>query len=200
MEVSCIILAGGKFKRIGKFKPLLILNKKPLISYVLNVVRKFFSDIVIVVKNKKQKEKLEQKIKKVRIVEDKSKIFSPLAGIKEGVKHIKNKYVFVVACDMPFLNEKTIRDMLPRVKENADCIAYWHSLKKFEPLCAIYKKKIFEKINSRRGLQDLIKKMKNKILIPVSRETLVFYNINTKKDLNCARKLIKKGIKKFLYK
>jgi molybdopterin-guanine dinucleotide biosynthesis protein A len=200
MEVSCIILAGGKFKRIGKFKPLLILNEKPLISYVLNVARKFFSDIVIVVKNKEQKERLEQKIKKIKIVEDKSKILSPLAGIKEGIKHIKNKYVFVVACDMPFLNEKTIRDMLPRTKENADCIAYWHSLKKFEPLCTIYKKKIFEKINPRRGLQNLIRRTKNKILIPVSRETLVFFNINTQKDLNYARRLIRKGVKKFLYK
>lgn len=200
MEVSCIILAGGKFKRIGKFKPLLILNKKSLIDYVLRVARKFSSDIVIVVKNKEQREKLEEKIKKAKIVEDKSNIFSPLAGIREGIKHVKNKYVFVVACDMPFLNEKTIRDMLPRMKENADCIAYWHSLNKFEPLCAIYKKKIFEKINPRRGLQNLIRRTKNKVLIPVSRETLVFFNINTEKDLNYARKLMKKGIKKFLYK
>lgn len=200
MDVSCIILAGGRSRRTGKFKPLLILNKKPLISYVLKVVKKFFSDIVIVVKNNEQKEKLEQKIKKIKIVEDRSKIFSPLAGIKEGIKYVKNDYVFITACDMPLLNEKTIRDMLPRIKEKADCIAYWHSLNKFEPLCAIYRKKIFKKINTRGGLQSLIKKTKNKILIPVSRETLVFFNINTKEDLNYVRRLMKKGIKKFLYK
>lgn len=198
MEVSCIILAGGKIR--SKFKPLLILNGRPLITYTLQIVKKFFSDIVIVVKNKEQKECLGQKIKKIKIVEDCSRIFSPIIGIKEGIKHAKNKYVFVVACDMPFLNEKTIRDMLPRVKENADCIAYWHSLHKFEPLCAIYKKRIFEKINPRRDLQNIIKRTKNKILIPISRETLVFFNINTEKDLNYARNLVKRGIKKFLYK
>ncbi len=200
MEVSCIILAGGRSKRIRKFKPLLTLKKKPLISYILKVVRKFFSDIVIVVKNAEQKKKLKRKIKRVKIVEDGSKIFSPVSGIKEGIKHIRNKYVFIIACDMPFINEKIIRDMLPRIKEKPDCIVYWHALNKFEPLAAIYKKNIFEKMRPNQSLQDMIKKKKNKILIPVSRETLVFFNINSQKDLNYARAIMARGLKKFLYK
>lgn len=202
MEISCIILAGGKSRKFKKDKVLLILNKKILINYVLKIVKKFFPDLVVIVKNEEQKQKLESKIhsRKIKIVEDKSNIYSPLAGIKKGIKHIKNDYVFVVACDMPFLQEKTIREMLPRVKEGPDCIAYWHSLNKFEPLCAIYKKKVLKRASLEMGLQDLIRRTRNKVLIPVSRGTLVFFNVNTQKDLKYARRLIKKGIKKLLYK
>lgn len=192
MKVSCIILAGGKAKRIKKDKALLILNKKPLITYVLKVAKKFFSDIVVVVKNEKQEKKLEKVLPpKVKIVKDNYKVYSPMAGIKEGIKHVKNKYVFILACDMPFVKERTIRELLPRTEEKVDCIVYFWSLKRFEPLCAIYNKKVFKFRRLREGLHHLINRIKNKVLVPISMETNEFFNINIEKDLKLARKLIK---------
>jgi molybdopterin-guanine dinucleotide biosynthesis protein A len=202
VETSCIILAGGRSRRFKKDKALLILNGRPLINHVLRIMKKFFSDIIIVVKNEEQREKIKKIIRsrKIKVVEDKGKIYSPVAGIKEGVKHIKNNYVFVIACDMPFLNEKTIKDLIPRAEEKVDLIAYFWALHKYEPLCAIYKKKLFKKIRRNKGLQKLIEQTKNKVLVPISRETLVFFNVNTKEDLDYARRTIKRDLKKLLYK
>jgi len=192
VKVSCIILAGGRAKRIKKDKALLILNRKPLITYVLKVAKKFFSDIVVVVKSGRQKERLKKVLpKKVKIVKDNYKVYSPMAGIKEGAKHVKNKYVFVLACDMPFVKERTIRELLPRTEEKVDCIAYFWSLKRFEPLCAIYNKKVFKFRRLREGLHHLINRIKNKVLVPIPMETNEFFNINTEEDLKLARKLIK---------
>jgi len=191
VKASCIILAGGKSSRL-KSKAFILLNKKPLIIYVLDTVKKLFSDIIIVVKNKKQKKNLERIVKMctAKIIEDKNEIFSPIAGIKEGIKHVKNDYVFVIACDMPFIKEKTIRELLSRISSNVDCVFYAWSTKKFEPLCAVYKKDVFSSFNPKEGLHNLIRKTDNKILIPVAKETKEFFNINTKKDLLLARKLL----------
>jgi len=191
VEVSCIVLAGGKSKRLGKDKALLILNKKHLISYVLDVARKFFSDVLIVVKNEGQKKKLEKFNKRLKIFEDRRRIFSPIAGIKEGIKHVKNDYVFVIGCDMPFIKEKTIRELLPLANGDVDCIGYAQALNRYEPLCAIYKKKVFEGFDLEEGLHHLIDRIDNKVLVPVSKETLEFFNVNTKEDLKFARKMVK---------
>jgi len=45
VKVSCIILSGGRSSRLRN-KPFLLLGKKPLVSYVLKIAKKFFSDII----------------------------------------------------------------------------------------------------------------------------------------------------------
>jgi molybdopterin-guanine dinucleotide biosynthesis protein A len=190
VKVSCIILAGGKSSRLRN-KPFLLLNKKPLILHVLKVAKKFFRDIVIVVKSDSQKKRVKKIVnKRIKIVKDRSRTYSPIAGIKEGVKHAKHDYLFVLASDMPLIRENTIRELLPRAEEELDCIAYIWKLGKYEPLCAIYKKNIFENSKLRTGLHQLIDSIENKVFVPIAVETNEFFNVNTKKDLEFAKKLL----------
>lgn len=192
MGVSCIILAGGRSSRLGKDKALLLLNKQPLITYVFNSMEKIFSEIVIVVKNERQKMEIKKILKNVKIVEDKNRICSPIAGIEEGIKHITNDYVFVVACDMPFVDEETVRELLSRINKGIDCVAYARNKNYYEPLCAVYKKQIFTGCDLKESLHSLIDKAENKSLVPVNENNLTFFNINTKKDLEFAKKIIAK--------
>src|SRR3990170_1752212 len=151
MKVSCIILAGGNPSRI-KDKPFALIDGKPMITYGLGVARKLFSDIIVVVKNERQKRKLRKIVsKKIKIVKSNSRFYSPIAEIREGIKKSKYDYIFVLSSDMPLVNEHTIRELLPRVPEGLDCIAYIWKLKKYEPLCAIYRKYVFynRKLKSR---------------------------------------------------
>lgn len=187
MNISCIVLAGGKSRRMGMNKSVLLIKNKPLILHVLEKVEKIFSDIIIVVKNSKQKKILKKILnKKIKIVEDKNRVYSPIAGIKEGIKHVKNKYVFIIACDTPFVSEKTIKKLLAKAKRDVDCVVY-SFFDKLEPLCAVYKKSFFENVGLEESLTELIRKTKNKILIP-TKNTKEFFNINTKKDLKIAEK------------
>lgn len=189
MEVGCLILAGGKSSRL-KNKPFLILKDKPLIKHVFDNLKKIFSNIVVVVKGEKDKKRMEEIIKNCKIVVDENKIFSPIAGIVSGIKHIKNDFVFVIACDMPFVEGKTVKELVLRIEKNANCICYAYSLDKFEPLCAIYRKDFFIRVSLENSLSELIKKEKNKVLIPIVKETDEFFNINTKKDFEIAEKLL----------
>jgi|YelNatPaOPRAMG01_1025707.scaffolds.fasta_scaffold30091_2 molybdopterin-guanine dinucleotide biosynthesis protein A len=189
MEVGCLILAGGKSSRL-KNKPFLNLKDKPMIKHVFDNLNKIFQEIVIVVKTQNEKKKIEKIIKNCKVVVDKNKIFSPIAGIVEGLKFMEKDFVFVTACDMPFVKEKTVKELLLRVEKNAKCVCYAYSFEKFEPLCAIYRKDFFQKARLEDSLSELIKKEKNKVLIPVVKETNEFLNINTEKDLEIARKLL----------
>jgi molybdopterin-guanine dinucleotide biosynthesis protein A len=190
VEVSCIILAGGKSLRVGKDKAFLRLNNQPLINHVFNHMKTIFSEIMVVVKNEEQKRRMEKVLKNVKIVEDRNKISSPIAGIKEGVKHSKNDYVFVVACDMPFLDEKTVKRLLSEMKEGVECVVYSRE-NSYEPLCAVYKKEVFTECDLKDSLHSLINRIENKILILVNKEKLNFFNINTEEDLKIAGKCFK---------
>lgn len=181
MEISCIVLAGGEAKRLQN-KPFVLLNKKPLIFHVLEKVEKIFDDIVVVVKNEEQK----SRIKNFNVVLDKEPVFSPVAGIKEGIEHIKNDYFFLTACDMPFIDIKIINEMIDKIG-NYDCMIL-KSKNRYEPFFAIYKKSVFDSCKLEDGLQRIIRKS-NKLEIEAN-DSNVFFNINTKKDLEKAENLI----------
>ncbi|MEM7821448.1 MAG: molybdenum cofactor guanylyltransferase [Candidatus Aenigmatarchaeota archaeon] len=195
MGVSCIILAGGKIRGMKNEKALVLLDKKALIAYSLFVAKNFFSDIVVVVKNREEREKVIEEVRKysknVKVIADNKRVFSPVAGIKEGIKHIKNDYFFLLACDMPFVQDRTIRELLPRTKEMVDCILYFWGLNKYETLCGIYKKKIFENCGPKKDLNEIIEKSKNKVFVPISMPTNEFFDIDTKDDLERANKILK---------
>jgi len=195
VKVSCIILAGGKSSRLRN-KPFVLLKKKPLVLYVLKVARKFFRDIIIVVKTDKQKERMKKIVsKRIKVVKDRSRTYSPIAGIKEGIRHVKNDYVFVLASDMPLMIERTIRELLPRTEEDVDCIAYIWKLGRYEPLCAIYKKRVFDKCRLKTGLHQLIDSIENKVFVPIAIETNEFFNVNTRRDLKTAERLIRRKLR-----
>jgi len=194
MKVSCIILAGGRCSRL-RDKPFLLINKKPMITYVLKIAKKLFSDIIIVVKNDRQKRRLKKIVnKKIKIVKDSSRTYSPIAGIKEGVRYAKYDYVFVLASDMPLVREHTIRELLPRTEEGLDCIAYIWKLGRYEPLCAIYRKNVFYNCRLKTGLHELIDGIDNKAFVPIAMETNEFFNVNTRKDLKTAEISINKKL------
>jgi molybdopterin-guanine dinucleotide biosynthesis protein A len=61
-----------------------------------------------------------------------------LAGIHAGLKHSKTEHIFVVACDMPYLNSDLIRQMVQKAQGYDVVIP--ESDGGFEPLHAVYAK------------------------------------------------------------
>ena len=202
--ISCIILAGGKSSRFfekskskvsAPSKAFVKLGDKPMIVYVLDVVKKFFPEIVIVVKTKKQKAEMEKIVKssKVTVVADNNKSYSPIIGIQAGIEYVSGEDVFVVGCDMPFVNGVTIFRLMNKVKKSVECVVPSKS-GRYEPLCAIYKKHVFKDCRPDESLRGLIEKCK-KLLIPIYDDS-VFFNINTRDDLEQAEKLLAATTKK----
>lgn len=216
MKVDCIVLAGGKGTRIDKKsgimdKAFVKLAGRPLIAYVVESVKNFFSDMVIVVKNEKQKKKMEkvlwatlsESISKgkggrphttaIDIVPDNSRTYSPIIGIKAGLANSNATHAFVVACDMPFLEGVTVFTLLNRVRPGIDCVVYRTGgrVTKYEPLCAVYSRKLIEKCNDSASLQKVIEELNNtnKVTIPIY-DKKPFFNVNTSEDLIKADKIL----------
>lgn len=185
--MTAIVLAGGKASRMhGRDKAFLKLNNQPLIKKQLRLLKRIFKQIIIVTNSPKKY----RDFKGVKLIPDVTPGLGPLGGIFSGLLASQDKYNFVVACDMPFINLGLVKYMyknasgydivVPKVK------------RRYEPLFCIYSKACLGYIQ-----ENLDKKIyriskffsKAKVKEITEREVLrfglpekVLMNINTKED------------------
>lgn len=185
-NMTCIILAGGKSSRMGRDKSFVRFLGKPLIENVIDKMERIFKKTIIVTNSPQlyKKYKIETR---VDILTGRG----PLGGIHAGLSYSKNKYNFIVACDMPFLNEGLIRLMTERL---ADCDVVVPRCKgRLEPLCAVYSKSCIRPIEneiSRNNLKmrNFLKILKIRIIeeetVSMTANSRSFVNINTPGELD----------------
>ena len=182
-----------KKKKSKIVKAFMMLDEKPLVLHVYETVRKFFPEIVIVVKTRSQEAEMRKIVSgpKVRVVADKSKLFSPVVGIKAGIEEVEGDSVFVIGCDMPFVNGVTIFRMINKVKKGVECVVPSKTTeggRRYEPLCAIYDRRVFDNAKADDSMHDIIDSSK-KLLIPVYNDS-EFFNINTPDDMKHAEQIL----------
>lgn len=155
MSYCAIILAGGLGSRLGyQEKALIDINGKPLISFVIESLKKVVDTIIISVRDTAQGVLLDSGLgsltnhikkddhppshQKYRFAYDTYKNIGPLSGILSGLSACEYEYCFIAACDMPLLNESVVR-MLFRESEHHDAaIPRWDD-GFLEPLHAVYR-------------------------------------------------------------
>jgi molybdenum cofactor guanylyltransferase len=197
LEISCIILAGGKSIRFGHDKILEKLGSKSLIEQVVSHVNPISRDIIVVTANERAFTQLANH-PKVRIVHDIVPGMGSLGGIYTGLTESTTHYNLVVAADMPFLNGALLRYMMS-VAEGYD-ITMPHVNKWYEPLHAIYSRNCIEPAKKlmdegNRVIVELFKYVKVKFVEAeeINRfdpQHLSFFNINTQEDMQKALNMI----------
>ncbi len=186
-----IILAGGKNSRISMPKALIRMDKYSIIENTVNLFRDLFDDIIIVSNRSKDYVSLG-----VKLTEDLIPGKGPLCGIYSGLTVSSNYYNFVVACDMPFIEPTIIRYLQKNIKDDIYDVIVPEYNGFLEPLFAIYTKKCIHPIaeNLKRNqlkIRDFFNYVKVKE-VSCNRFTSAessFFNINTREDLQLARKL-----------
>lgn len=108
---SAVILAGGKSTRMGFDKQLLKMNNRPIVQHLITLLSSRFNDIMIASSTPELYDH-----GNVRVIEDIYKDAGPLGGIHSALVKAKNDAVFVIACDMPFVEISYIDYMLSRLK------------------------------------------------------------------------------------
>lgn len=172
-----MILAGGKSSRIGLPKAFLEINGKRIIDNTLEIFESIFDETFI-------------------ITEDLIENCGPLGGIYTGLNIISFQKAFFVACDMPFLHTVLINRLLEAAKdETLDCIIPV-SDKGFEPLHAVYFKKIIPAIEKSLEKKELsiikaVSGLNCKYIRAGKDELSSFFNINTAQDLENGNRYIK---------
>ncbi|UFS69894.1 molybdenum cofactor guanylyltransferase [Geomonas sp. RF6] len=132
--ITGVILAGGASSRMKRNKALLPIEGETFIGRTYRKLKVLFPELLLVTNTPE----LYDFIPCPKVPD-----FYPgagaLAGIHAGLMHAATQHVFVVACDMPFLNESLIRYLCGRGEEGDIIIPENHG--GVEPLHAVYSRR-----------------------------------------------------------
>jgi len=116
---------------MGRDKATLSVGTKPLINLVYDEAKKVFKDIIVISNHHKNIDGLN-----VPIFKDILPIQTPIAGIVSALLYADTPYVFVLACDLPFVSQSSIEYMIGET--HGEDLIIPRSKGGYEPLYAIY--------------------------------------------------------------
>ncbi len=185
---SAVVLAGGKSSRMGFDKALIKIQDKSMVEMVLGQLEGIFDDLIVVTNTPENYEHLN-----ARIVTDILKGAGPLGGIHAGLKTAESRYVFLTACDMPFISIEYINYMKKIARTYLPDAVISEKGKWVEPFHSFYSRDIIPdiEINIKNNLYKIYDTLKQKCLVKVSEEKVreyspdlrIFLNINNREDL-----------------
>lgn len=193
-----IILAGGKSSRIGEDKAFLEFEGKRLVEWVITSLKEVGEEIIIVANEPEKFNSLG-----LKVVKDVLPGIGPLVGLYSGLLSSHLEYNFVCGTDMPFLSPSLIKYMLG---QGQGCDVVLPRIgSRVEPLCAVYKRSCLSSIAevikegeklSLRSFFDRVKirYIKEDEVIPFGLPKKLFFNINTREDMEMARGLLEEKL------
>ena len=193
------ILAGGKSKRMGKDKLFLELNDKMLIEHTIDKVKKYLKDMIVVT-NQKNEYFLKRKL--ITVEDCIEGQLGPLVGILTAMKWAKENlkecsWVATFPCDTPFFPETIIKKFIEKSKKKDSLLLCASSHGRKHNIFGLWSLELYEKLkddlikNNIRKVQDWTEKHKITNVEFKFKEYDPFFNINTLKDLEIAKKIIK---------
>lgn len=197
MKVGCIILAGGKGKRLGIDKSWAEIRGKTLLQRAISNLEFLDSEIVIVKAPGAELPPIRSGAR-LRVVQDSVSGKGPMEGIFTGLSHSRYQYNLVVACDMPLLNRDLLKYMAS-FAGNFDAVVPRLG-PHLEPLHAVYDKHCtleIEKLLSQDALKvdSLFSRVRTRFVGPAEIDRFdethnCFLNINVPVDLITAERLL----------
>ena len=198
--VTGVVLAGGASRRLGRDKRLEPFNGEPLLSRVMARLGSVCEELVAVVADASVESGLPVAAG-TRIVEDRYPGKGSLGGIYTGLSAASNPWIFVVACDMPFLDTKLIEHMLS-LREGHDVVVPVVAGRP-EPTHAAYAQACLAPIRDRLERDELkivgffddvrVRRIPEDEVRRYDPDLLTFFNINTQGDLDQALALARAG-------
>jgi len=186
-EITGIILAGGKSRRLGEEKGLAEFNGKPLIQHTIDILQPVCYKIIISANRQLD----DYAAFGYDVVEDQVKDIGPMGGLMACLEQSDTRYNFVISCDTPFVPSDLFPFLLESI-ENFQVAAPVHHDNYIEPLCAVYATNVIWQLqhcieNRNYKLTDFIAEVKAKKLtindrLPFYHDEM-FVNMNTRKDI-----------------
>lgn len=183
-DITALILADGKNKRLRKEKAFIDVKGNLLIDKIVSEVSDLFEHLIIA----STKKSLTNRFPELIFASDEYKDAGPLAGIHVGLKSATTKAVFVFACDMPALNAEIILRQCDQFRHSKSDVFVPRHKDGIEPLHAIYTKECVPYIESCLGKKDFaVRSFFDDIVLKYfevnPKESRCFRNINTVADL-----------------
>ena len=191
MDITAVILAGGKGSRMGNHdKGLIKLADKPLIEYVINTIQQKVDHIIISAnRNIDEYSQFEFPV----ICDEKNEFNGPLSGICEALKICTTKYLLVLPCDCPFLEADIIEKLYTSAEENNSDVVLIHDGQFLQPLFSLISKSALTSLEQCIAANNFKAKQwmtDQKHSIVEDNRPMIFFNINNKNDLENAEKML----------
>ena len=194
------ILAGGQSKRMGKDKLFLEINNKKLIKHTIDKVKKYLKEVIIITN---QDNEFFSKNNLITVKDCIEGQLGPLVGILTAMKWAKENltkcsWIATFPCDTPFFPESIIRSFIKESEKKESLILCASSHGRKHNIFGLWSLDLYDKLKDDlmnkkiRKVQDWTEKNKIKNLEFEFKDYDPFFNINTKEDLEFAKKLIKK--------
>jgi len=198
-NILAVVLAGGQSKRFGEDKNQVKLGNITLLEHVLTKVTNKFEKILII-----SNQNLNIKtLTSVTIIPDCIQgNLGPLVGVLTAMKWIKKKnkqyqWIATFPCDTPFFDTSIIEKYKSKINLNESLLYFVKSNQKRHNIFGLWSVKLMDTLendivnNNFRKVEEWADKIGVKIINIKSDKFDNFFNINTKTDLEEARKLLK---------
>ena len=192
IDVTGVLLAGGKSRRMGADKRYLVVGEQTLLERGLAVLSSIFQEVLVVIAQDSPPLDVD-----ARVVRDLVPDCGSLGGLYTGLTQATTPYIFVVACDMPFLDQAVISQFTSR-RTTAD-IVMAKLAARLHPMHALYGKgclPAMEQMILARQLkiQEMVSHASLRVryvteadLLTIDPSGRSFLNVNTPADLEVAR-------------
>ncbi len=179
---SALLLAGGLSSRMGSDKAFLSYQGNPLWLHQLEKFKVIGAEKIFISRGSGQSDwECDE-----TFVWDRFEQAGPMGGILAGMEVAQNKWMMVLAVDLPMISVSVLQNLVAAASEDGGAV-YWNK-SYFEPLVALYptilKKEIQDSLEKGdRSIQRLLRKWveeKKMISIEIPSECIVQYtNVNS---------------------
>jgi len=192
------VLAGGKSRRFGSDKSSVKLGDKSLIEHTISKIENNFKEILIITNN----ENIIFNNNNVFLINDIIKGYlGPLVGVltaMDWVKKNKKNYNWIATfpCDTPFFDQSVIETIIKYPQKSTKKLFFLKSGNKRHNIFGLWSMELKDILlkdinNGYRKVEEWANKVGSEIIEINSKNDNNFLNINTKEDLEKAKKKIK---------
>lgn len=132
-DVSGLILAGGQSRRFGEDKACYVVGGRPMARRVYDALAPLVGEVFVSVRAPGANPGLP-----AEEVVDRYSDGGPLAGLHAGLVRSRTPWLFVVACDLPFVTTETLAAVLTAPRESSWPVVPRTPDGQLQPLCALY--------------------------------------------------------------
>ena len=134
MKASGVILAGGRSSRMKFNKAFAEISGKPVINIIADKFAGLFDETIIISNEPELFEQLG-----LAVFTDIYPRMGPVSGIHSGLYHARYNRVFVLGCDVPFINMELVEYMIANLGDYDSVVPEIDSY--LQPLAAVYNRK-----------------------------------------------------------
>ena len=135
MNLSAVILAGGRSTRMGQDKALLMLDQQRFIIHLAQELSGF-SELMISAAHPD-----DYSMCGLKVLADEYQGIGPMEGVRQSLLHACEDHVFICAVDMPFVRREMVLYLSEYISSDYDAWIFTQG-GRVHPLCGIYSRAV----------------------------------------------------------